>query len=203
MRLLGASSYELHGVPFTKGLDKELWGEDISGTFILFTGGKSWKARCHLIFLMTINRKWCCSKSLFHAVQHQFDQRIFLRHCSLCASHEWAADLESGQFSALASLQKFKQIMTTLSQPSHDTEMRRGLELMSWDAAVPYFSLHLVCAVTVYLVRTAKASLENPANPALFPASHHIISAHFHFGLCNPSPFEATTQHQNFFPKLS
>lgn len=151
---------------------------------------------------MTMNKKWCCSKSssLFHAVQHQFGQRMFLRHCTLCASHGWAADLESRQFSALASLQKFKQIMTTLSQPSHDTEMRRGLELTRWDAAVPYFSLHLVWAVTVYLVRTAKASLENPANPTLFPASHHRISAHFHFRLCNPSPFEATTQHHNFFP---
>lgn len=53
-----------------------------------------------------------------------------------------------------------------LSQPSHDTEMRRGLELTSWDAAVPHFSLHLVCAVTVYLVRTLQKHH--------FPASHAL-----------------------------
>lgn len=166
---LGTSSYGLHGAPFTKGLDKELWGGDITGTFILFIGGKSLKTRCHLIFLTTINRKWCCSKSssLFHAVKHQFSQKMFLRHCTVCASHGWGADLESVQFSALASLYKFKQIMPTLSQPSHDIRVRCGLELTSWDSTVPYFSLHLVCAVTVYLVRTAKASF--PSQPRSFP----------------------------------
>lgn len=182
--------------------NKELGGGDIARAFILFTGGKSWKARCHLIFLMTINRKWCCSKSStspFHTVEHQFGQRMFLRHCTLCASHGWGADLEFGQFSALASLYKFKQIMITLSQPSHDTEVRRGLELTSWDAAVPHFSLYLACGVMVYLVRTRQKH-RFPANHALFPASHHGISVHFHFGLCNPSPFEATTQCHLFFP---
>lgn len=86
---------------------------------------------------MTVNRKWCCS--LFHAVQHQFGQRMFPRHCTPCASHGWGAELGSGHFSAPASLYKFKQIMPTLSEPSHDTEMSCGLELTSWDVAVPLF----------------------------------------------------------------
>lgn len=169
MCLLGALAMSFMVLLLPKVYDKELWGRDISGTFVLFRGGKSWKARCYQVFLMTINRKGCCSKSscLFHAVKHQFSQRMLLRHCSLCVSHGWGADQESGQFSVLASLYKFKQIMTTLSQPSHDIEIRCGLELTSWDVAVPYFSLHLVCAVTVYLVRTAKA--EFPSQPRSFP----------------------------------
>lgn len=133
MCLLGALAMSFMVLLLPKVYDKELWGRDISGTFFLFRGRKSWKARCYQVFLMTINRKGCCSKSscLFHAVKHQFSQRMLLRHCIPCVSHGWGADQESGQFSALASLYKFKQIMTTLSQPSHDTEIRCGLELTS------------------------------------------------------------------------
>lgn len=55
-------------------------GGDVSWTkFIPFAGGKSTKSRHYLICLMTINRKWHCSKtsSLLHTVQYQFGQRTF------------------------------------------------------------------------------------------------------------------------------
>lgn len=148
---------------------------------------------------MTVNRKWCCS--LFHAVQHQFGQRMFPRHCTPCASHGWGAELGSGHFSAPASLYKFKQIMPTLSEPSHDTEMSCGLELTSWDVAVPYFSLHLVCAVTVCLVTTAKASL--PSQPRSFPCIPPQNFSTFPFWALEPVTVWSYNAAPQFFPKLS
>lgn len=149
--------------------NKELGGGDISRAFILFTGRKSWKARCHLIFLMTINRKWCCSKSStspFHTVEHQFGQRMFLRHCTLCASHGWGADLEFGQFSALASLYKFKQIMATLSQPSHDTEVRLGAHELRRRRTSFLIAFSLWCH-GLFSQNSAKAPI--PSQPRSFP----------------------------------
>lgn len=83
---------------------RRLGGGDVAWTkFIPFTGGKSTKSRHYLICLMTINRKWHCSKtsSLLHTVQYQFGQRTFLQHCRglsmLCeAACGWWADLDFG-----------------------------------------------------------------------------------------------------------
>lgn len=96
-----------------------------------------------------------------------------------------------------------------LSQSSYNTETRHELEITSQNpnqTVAPYFSLHFVYVVRLYLVRIVsmhqadKLASQQPITVKLhcYCASQGI-PVHFHSRLCNPSTFKLQQCH-NFLP---